>query len=467
MATAAGPNEQAIAGKWNSLRSEIQQMYSKVTELDMELSEHRLVITALEPMDPSRRCYRAIGGVLVERTVAEVLPAVERNKEGLGEVGWKKILNTPALHLGEGQTQYEYLETLDERLVGAAKKCHRTFLERLDWTKADNPDLQFAIAREESRAPRRQFYKAKAVHDLRCVQFRQPGSAPVRPDLMETPIFEPPDQEEFFDTLKSTFRMAATNFLSDLEKFRAQSKESLTKLATRFEETSGPLLSNKQISARHLALYICTHLPSHIRKRATAMMDKIDTRRYEAVPPLPGVNKDELLKIAQRCEAWLLKSESDHRAAGVNTRPRDTEEHKHTPLPVREHKSLEDRLHRNVHDRLEPPMLPLKDRTCHSCGKMGHLARNCRMGPITLPSPPPGKPTGMRRDDLAAHKTDGAVCTACKKVGHMEPQCWSTHPELLPNDLLKKKGALAAITRRSRHKPYEKVSTYTSPDYDF
>ena len=86
MSSTTGPNEQVIAAKWNSLRSEIQQMYSKVTELDMELSEHRLVITALEPMDPSRRCYRAIGGVLVERTVDEVLPAVKRNKEGLGEV---------------------------------------------------------------------------------------------------------------------------------------------------------------------------------------------------------------------------------------------------------------------------------------------------------------------------------------------------------------------------------------------
>ncbi|KAA8527615.1 hypothetical protein F0562_034990 [Nyssa sinensis] len=36
--------------------------------------------------NPSRRCYRMIGGVLVERTIKEVLPAVHRNKEGLEEV---------------------------------------------------------------------------------------------------------------------------------------------------------------------------------------------------------------------------------------------------------------------------------------------------------------------------------------------------------------------------------------------
>ncbi|KAI4332827.1 hypothetical protein L6164_017704 [Bauhinia variegata] len=33
-----------------------------------------------------RRCYRMIGGVLVERTIKEVMPAVQRNKDGLEEV---------------------------------------------------------------------------------------------------------------------------------------------------------------------------------------------------------------------------------------------------------------------------------------------------------------------------------------------------------------------------------------------
>ena len=49
--------------------------------------------------------------------------------------------------------------------------------------------------------------------------------------------------------------MAATNFLSELENFRGSPKESLTKLATRFEEIAETLITNKQISARHLALH--------------------------------------------------------------------------------------------------------------------------------------------------------------------------------------------------------------------
>ncbi|PWZ38767.1 putative prefoldin subunit 2 [Zea mays] len=79
-------NEQVVANTYANMRTEMNQLYTKITELEMEVSEHSLVIGAIEPLDPSRRCYRMIGGVLVERTIKEVLPAVKRNKEGLEEV---------------------------------------------------------------------------------------------------------------------------------------------------------------------------------------------------------------------------------------------------------------------------------------------------------------------------------------------------------------------------------------------
>lgn len=40
-----------------------------------------LVIETLREVDPTRKCYRMVGGILVERTVKEVLPALESNKE--------------------------------------------------------------------------------------------------------------------------------------------------------------------------------------------------------------------------------------------------------------------------------------------------------------------------------------------------------------------------------------------------
>jgi prefoldin subunit 2 len=40
-----------------------------------------LVIETLKEVEKDRKCFRMIGGVLVERTVNEVLPALEQNRE--------------------------------------------------------------------------------------------------------------------------------------------------------------------------------------------------------------------------------------------------------------------------------------------------------------------------------------------------------------------------------------------------
>lgn len=34
--------------------------------------------------DPQRKCFQMVGGVLVERTVQDVVPALQTNKEGVG-----------------------------------------------------------------------------------------------------------------------------------------------------------------------------------------------------------------------------------------------------------------------------------------------------------------------------------------------------------------------------------------------
>lgn len=50
------------------------QLAMKLTDMQTELSEHELVIQQLKPLEPSRKAYRMVGGVLMERTVGEVLP---------------------------------------------------------------------------------------------------------------------------------------------------------------------------------------------------------------------------------------------------------------------------------------------------------------------------------------------------------------------------------------------------------
>ncbi|EEH56383.1 uncharacterized protein MICPUCDRAFT_33990 [Micromonas pusilla CCMP1545] len=79
-------SEKEILEVFQALRQEVTQIFTKINELENEKAEHTLVIDAIKDLDPKRKCFRLIGGVLVERTVEEVLPAVEKNREGLTQI---------------------------------------------------------------------------------------------------------------------------------------------------------------------------------------------------------------------------------------------------------------------------------------------------------------------------------------------------------------------------------------------
>ena len=68
------------------MRQRHQELATKIAELDGEVAEHRLVIKTLEKTSSDRKCFRMIGGVLVERTVGEVLPAVKQNESGVSKI---------------------------------------------------------------------------------------------------------------------------------------------------------------------------------------------------------------------------------------------------------------------------------------------------------------------------------------------------------------------------------------------
>ncbi|XP_039574140.1 prefoldin subunit 2 [Passer montanus] len=74
----------------------------------------RLVIETLREVDPTRKCFRMVGGVLVERTVKEVLPALESNREQIS-----KLIEALAQQLqAKGRELSEFRERHNIRLVG-------------------------------------------------------------------------------------------------------------------------------------------------------------------------------------------------------------------------------------------------------------------------------------------------------------------------------------------------------------
>jgi prefoldin subunit 2 len=81
--------QQRILAQYQQIRQEITAIAQKITEFEGELHEHNLVITTLSKVEPTRRCYRQVGDVLAERTVAEVLPAVTLNRDGILELSQK------------------------------------------------------------------------------------------------------------------------------------------------------------------------------------------------------------------------------------------------------------------------------------------------------------------------------------------------------------------------------------------
>jgi len=87
--TASSLSDQEIQQTYSHLQNDLQTLASKIGELEQEAEEHVLVLSTLNEAlveEPGRKCFRLIGGVLVERTVKEVVTALQTNRDGIRKV---------------------------------------------------------------------------------------------------------------------------------------------------------------------------------------------------------------------------------------------------------------------------------------------------------------------------------------------------------------------------------------------
>ncbi|CAN7980006.1 unnamed protein product [Ixodes pacificus] len=110
--------EQGIVDGFNQLRQEQRSLTAKLVELEMDLNEHNLVAEALQKVDGDRRCYRMVGGVLVERTVKDILPAVMQNKDNIAKS--VEALNDRIVKKGQEVNEYREKHNIQIRVSSNA-----------------------------------------------------------------------------------------------------------------------------------------------------------------------------------------------------------------------------------------------------------------------------------------------------------------------------------------------------------
>ncbi|MCJ1373049.1 hypothetical protein MMC20_004275 [Loxospora ochrophaea] len=78
--------QQELQLQYSTYKDNLQQIAQKIGDVEQEAEEHKLVLETLGTLPEDRKCFRMINGVLVERTVKDVAPALKTNSEGLKNV---------------------------------------------------------------------------------------------------------------------------------------------------------------------------------------------------------------------------------------------------------------------------------------------------------------------------------------------------------------------------------------------
>lgn len=82
------------------------------------------MLETLEPLAGNRKCFRMINGVLIERTVADVVPALKTNAEGLKKVLEDLVMQYKAREEDLTKWKVSFLYSLYTTKIGGRLRCY-------------------------------------------------------------------------------------------------------------------------------------------------------------------------------------------------------------------------------------------------------------------------------------------------------------------------------------------------------
>lgn len=78
---------QALQAQYEQFKQEYQAVQVKIMELNHQREEYDVVLKTLEQVkDPKRKCYRAVGGSLLETDVEGCIPVLKKKSSALTTV---------------------------------------------------------------------------------------------------------------------------------------------------------------------------------------------------------------------------------------------------------------------------------------------------------------------------------------------------------------------------------------------
>ena len=78
--------EQLALQQLQQLRQDQNQLARQLADMDSTMKEHKLVLETLQKVEPTRKCFRLVNGVMVERTASEIIPAIKKSIEQIEQV---------------------------------------------------------------------------------------------------------------------------------------------------------------------------------------------------------------------------------------------------------------------------------------------------------------------------------------------------------------------------------------------